>query len=82
MSEKRDGFNNHVIRMADGLRRMADEIEREASRNDLVDDSAQEIINTCTQGFTNLRLGLLVRWTARVMREESKRSAGKQNRAG
>ena len=77
MSEKRDGFNNHVIRMAAVLRRMADEIEREASLNDLVDDSAQEIINTCTRGFVNLQLGLLVRWTARVMREDTKQPAGK-----
>ena len=72
MSEKRDGFNEHVARIAAGLRRMADDIEREAARNHLVDDSAYEIIDTCTQGFANLRLGLLVRWAARVMREGDK----------
>ena len=72
MSTNRDGFNEHVAQIAAGLRRIADDIEREASRNHLVDDSAYEIIDTCTQGFANLRLGLLVRWTARVMREGDK----------
>ena len=71
MSEKREGFNRHAAQIANSLRRMADEIEYNAKRNDEADDIAQTIIDTCTWGFANLRLGLLVRWAGRVMRDDS-----------
>jgi len=70
MDSKKDGFNQHAARIATSLRRMADEVEQEALRDDTVGDRAQEIINTVTWGVANLQLGLLLRWTVRVLESD------------
>lgn len=48
---KREGFDKHALGIAAGLRRMADEIEREVACQESVSDTAQEIINTVTWGI-------------------------------
>jgi hypothetical protein len=69
---KLDGFNQHAQRIADNLRRMADEVEREAKSHNSVDERAQEIVDTVTWGVANLNLGLLMRWTVRVLEQRAK----------
>ena len=68
---KQDEFNKHATRMAANLRKMADSIEHELTFQDHVSDTAQAIIGIVTNGFSNLGLGLLLRWTVRVLEQSN-----------
>ena len=77
MTNYRDGFNQHAMRIAAELLDMADKIEHQVVLNEPVDDSAEEIIRIIMRGFANLQLGQLLRWMLRVMSDDAMESDDK-----